>query len=99
MKRNRSPSMFFPYLALLGLACAAQRATIEGAVVVVGNEPFTSVAIQTTSGTVYRIAAPPALERRLRQVQGMKILAEYSRMDSTAEGIKIIITKFKMLER
>jgi len=99
MRWNGSRALFFPCLALLGLACATQRATIEGAVVVVGNEPFTSVAIQTSSGSIYRVAAPPDLERRLRGVQGMKILAEYSAMDSTAEGMKIIVTKFKMLER
>lgn len=88
---------FVPCVALLALACAAQRGAIEGSVVVVGNEPFTEVAIQTPGGGVYRVSAPPDLERRLRQVQGMKVLAEYSRIDSTAQGLKIVVTEFKTL--
>jgi hypothetical protein len=86
-----------PCLALIALACAAQGATVEGSVIVVGNEPFTSVAIQTADGMVYRVSASRDLERRLRQVQGRKIVAEYSQMDSTAEGVKIILTNFKAL--
>jgi hypothetical protein len=97
MRRNTLPVAFLPCLAVLALACAAQRATIEGSIIVVGNEPFTSVAIQTSKGAVYRVSAPPRLEQRLRQVQGMKILAEYSRIDSTAEGMRIVITKFQTL--
>jgi hypothetical protein len=92
------PVPLFPCLALLALACAAQRGAIEGSVVVVGNEPFTSVAIRTSEGTVYRVSASRALERRLRRAQGMKIIAEYTQIDSTVEGLKMVVTKFKTLE-
>jgi len=98
MRLGAHPVTVLPCLALLALACAAQRGAIEGSVVVVGNEPFTSVAIQTSEGTVYRVSASRGLERRLRQVQGMKIIAEYTQIDSTAEGLKIVVTKFKTLE-
>jgi hypothetical protein len=97
MRQTVHPAAFVPCIALLALACAAQGGAIEGSVVVVGNEPFTAVAIQTSEGGVYRVSAPPDLERRLRQVQGMKVRAEYSRIDSTAQGVKILVTEFKTL--
>ncbi len=66
-------------LALAMMSCCSVRQTQEdpgalvGIVVIIGNEPFTTPALQTADGSVRRLSCSKELERMLRSVQGKRV--------------------------
>ncbi len=62
-----------------------------GSIYVIGNEPFTSLAIEGPEGKMYRISASKKIEQRLRGLQGKKVEVEYSKLSLSAEGYTIIV--------
>lgn len=97
-------SIVFGILLLLGLlavSCASKQAvkakanTVSGIVQLVGNDPFTTVAIHGSDGKVYRIVAPKGIENRLRKLQGKRVVVEYSSMTTTVEGPVVSVTSFE----
>jgi hypothetical protein len=84
---------------LLGNGCSSHRetirGTIQGTVFVVGNEPFTTLAVEVSQGRVYRIATSADIQQRLLALQGKKVEVQYSRVDSTAEGITLHVEGFQ----
>ena len=86
-------------VALLVAGCASSKVAgsgkISGVVQVIGNEPFTSVAIQSADGKTYRISTTREIEQRLRLLQGQTIELQYSELSSSPEGVKIVVKEFK----
>ncbi|HED07066.1 MAG TPA: hypothetical protein ENI57_03005, partial [Ignavibacteria bacterium] len=62
---------------------------INGIAIVVGNEPFTHIAIQVDSNTVYLIKSNPKIEHMLLMNQGKKIIVKYNKIENV-EGNKVI---------
>ncbi|MBI3587542.1 MAG: hypothetical protein HY088_10465 [Ignavibacteriales bacterium] len=68
---------------------------ITGIIQVIGNEPFTTVAIQRADGTMYRISASREIEQRLRAMQGKTMELRYSELSSSPEGLRIVVKELK----
>jgi uncharacterized protein YcfL len=71
------------------------RGTVQGTVFVVGNEPFTALAVEVSQGKMYRIASSAEIRQHLIALQGKKVEVEYSRIDTTAEGITVQVERFQ----
>jgi uncharacterized protein YcfL len=71
------------------------RGTIQGTVFVVGNEPFTALAVEVSQGKMYRIATSADIRQHLLALQGKKVEVQYSRIDTLAEGITLQLEKFQ----
>jgi uncharacterized protein YcfL len=84
---------------LLASGCSSHKATIrgtiQGTVFVVGNEPFTTLAVEVSQGKMYRIATSADIRQRLLTLQGKKVEVQYSRVDTTAEGITLHVERFQ----
>jgi uncharacterized protein YcfL len=74
---------------------ATIRGTIQGTIFVVGNEPFTTLAVEVSQGKMYRIATSADIRERLLALQGKKVEVQYSRIDTTAEGITLQAERFQ----
>jgi hypothetical protein len=68
---------------------------MEGTVYSLGNEPFTKLAIQSSDGTMYFVQCTKEVERALNALQGKKVELVYEKIDSTPEGLKLIITNIQ----
>jgi hypothetical protein len=86
-------------VAIVGLTCAgekeATKGTIQGTIFVIGNEPFTSLAVEVSEGRMYRLSTSTETRQRLLALQGRKVIVEYSKIDTTAEGITLSVDRFK----
>ena len=98
-----SPRTIPLYLILLivpflGAQCTSQRetlkGTIKGTIYVIGNEPFTSLAVQPSDGKMYRISTTKDIHARLLKLQGKIVELEYSKVDTTKEGITFSVKQF-----
>jgi hypothetical protein len=82
-------------LALLVMSCCAGRQTQEdrgsavGTVVIIGNEPFTSPALQMADGTIHRLVCSKELEQTLRGVQGKRVRVAVGKADAPAKELHI----------
>jgi hypothetical protein len=90
--------MILPAL-LLPNGCSSHkettRGTIQGTVFVVGNEPFTTLAVEVSQGKMYRIASSADIRQHLLALQGKKVELQYSSVDTTAEGIMLQVERFQ----
>ena len=85
-------------LVYLLLACASG-GTLSGTVYVIGNEPFTSVAVEAPNGTMYRIVTSKELEKRLRTLQGKKVELEYTKLVRAADGPTMTVSVVKEVQQ
>lgn len=79
--------------ALLG-GCSSS-GKIVGTIYVIGNEPFTQVAVEDSAGIIYRIETTKELERQLRGLQGRKVELSYSKLTTTEIGKTIAVGSIK----
>ncbi len=69
---------------------------VTGRIYVMGNEPFTRVAIQTDDGRVFALSGEHAGE--LRRLQGKRVLVE-GQPGAEAPGVKEIeVAKYKVVD-
>ncbi len=66
---------------------------IKGRVVVIGNEPFTSVAVEALDGTVYRLEAEAAVLQKLRSIQG-KVIQVVGRLRTEPQGPSVVVESY-----
>lgn len=78
-------------LALAGFAACSSSGKIVGTIYVIGNEPFTQVAVEDSTGTLYQIETTKELERQLRALQGRTVELRYSKLTTTATGRTIVV--------
>ena len=74
--------------------CGGQTARDEtpsfmGTVVIIGNEPFTSPALQTADGVIYRLSCAKDMEVQLRGVQGKRVRLDVNRLDASARELHV----------
>lgn len=90
-----SMTVLFPALVLAGLyGCGHSRdsealerqGTLKGVVYVVGNEPFTHLAVQDSAGRMHRITGPKAVEDLLYQRQGKTVEVTVVGTEQESEG-------------
>lgn len=74
----------------LFMSCASPK-TIVGTIYVIGNEPFTQLAVEDSTGTVYRIETTKELEMQLRRMQGRIVELSYSKLTTTEVGKTIAV--------
>ncbi len=90
-------------VVLVGVRCAGEKEAIKGTVMgtiyVIGNEPFTSLAVQDSTGKMYRISTMKDVRERLLARQGKIVVLEYSRVDTTREGLTLSVKKFTEITR
>ncbi len=69
---------------------------IAGEIMVVGNEPFTRLAVRTRAGEVYLISCDDKMEQTLLSHQGKIAEVAYNEIDEKRSGkeIKVISVKF-----
>jgi len=86
--------------ALLGVSCAGEKeaikGTVKGTIYVIGNEPFTSLAVES-EGKMYRISASKEIQSTLLKLQGKVIEVGYTRIDSVLGGITLTVTSFRQI--
>jgi hypothetical protein len=86
-------------VVLVGVNCAGEKetvkGTIQGTIYVVGNEPFTSLAVEDSQGKMLRLSVSKEVRQQLLGLQGRKVEVRYSKIDTTADGITLSVDKFR----
>ncbi len=62
---------------------------VTGRVVIIGNEPFTSPAVQLPDGGILRVVCAKEMEAQLRAVQGKRVRLDVSRVDTAAKEVHV----------
>jgi hypothetical protein len=86
-------------VALFCAACTGERKTtkgmITGTIYVIGNEPFTTLAIENSQGKMCRLATSAEIRQRLLALQGRRVELKYSTIDTTAEGVMLTVDTYQ----
>jgi hypothetical protein len=102
----RLRGVFFSFI-LVFIACATlpigsaqmekKSFGVSGRIYVMGNEPFTRVAIQADDGRVFALSGKNAGE--LRALQGRRLSVEGALMEKNAAGVEEIeVVTYKIIE-
>jgi len=70
---------------------------VEGTICKVGNEPFTNMAVQIDTHTIYPITADEDILKELESRQGYKVKILYSKIDSSGETKRIILKAYEII--
>lgn len=94
------------FLIMMGLfimigivGCSSGKQYMEGTICKVGNEPFTNMAIQVDSYTIYPITADTDILKELESKQGYKVKIFYSKIDSSGETKRIILKAYEIIKQ
>ena len=71
---------------------------VQGKIVLIGNEPFTQLAIQDEDGYVFQLICPKRLEQKLLQNQGDHIRVYYSQIVQTEQYARITVERYELVE-
>lgn len=82
-------------MVIVAFAACSSSGKIVGTIYVIGNEPFTQVAVEDSTGAVYRIETTDEIERQLRRMQGRKVELQYSKLTTTEIGKTIAVQSMK----
>ncbi|HEX2960172.1 MAG TPA: hypothetical protein VHO43_00175 [Ignavibacteriales bacterium] len=95
---------FIIVLLLLFSSCSSSKdsaagevKTIKGRVFVVGNSPFTHMALQTDSTTVYLLDCSKDIQKQLSEHQGNFAEVSYSGTVETPDGKALKVTGASLL--
>ncbi|MDI6766243.1 MAG: hypothetical protein QME52_05410 [Bacteroidota bacterium] len=89
---------------ILFIYCCSSKKTsdtvhlIIGTIQVIGNEPFTKLAIETEDGTVYFLKAEDDIEERLLKYQGQFVKILYKEIEELAEGKSILVEHAELIK-
>lgn len=78
-------------------SCGAKENFFHGKVVIVGNEPFTAVALKNEKGEIIVLKCDPDTEKLLRSSQGKIFVVEYDNVVKTPNGEAAIVNKAEEL--
>ncbi len=74
-----------------------QEVELTGVIYVMGNEPFTQVAIKLDDGQVYALLGEH--DRKLRALQGKRVLVQGKPSEEKPRGAKaIVVTSFRVIQ-
>jgi hypothetical protein len=86
-------------------ACGTQRdlphevRSVVGILYVTGNEPFTSLSLQTDGGRMLRIREDTtAVYRELRRLQGQKLRVQFRSSDATSDTSSISVERYDLVK-
>lgn len=69
---------------------------VMGTIMVVGNEPFTKLAIQFKPDSAYILKCDSTLRNKLIKNQGRVVKVYYNKIESTNDGEKISVVKAEL---
>ena len=72
---------------------------IKGTIIVVGNHPFESLAVEQENGTIIRLDAGEEIERQLFACQGKRVSLICSGVVRSEGFLKSFVKKFKLLSQ
>ncbi len=93
-------------LAMAGLVawtCASsddtvgQAKTVVGKIQVIGNEPFTSLALETPAGTMYVLHCDADLQKMLLQRQGQSVKIHFKEFEKVPSGQALRVLSAELL--
>jgi hypothetical protein len=88
--------MLFTIL-LVFMSCGSTTQCVKGTICMVGNEPFTNLAVQVDSVTLYSLVLDEGMKNELIKNQGRTAEINFSAID-TLHGVKSIkVKKYKLL--
>ncbi len=67
--------------------------TATGRVYVIGNEPFTKVALEVSAGTMYVLECAPDMEAMLRRKQGRMVKIHFTKTGRVPEGLSVKVVR------
>ena len=70
---------------------------MAGTVRVIGNAPFTSLAIETREGRMLALRCTEPDERRLRDLQGTEVEITYRCVEPTPQGDALRVLDYRLL--
>ncbi len=92
---------FFPLILIFFIIqCSSNKSistgetTISGQIIVIGNEPFTKLAVQVADTIVYEIKGDTTLYRQLWNLQNRNITLT-GKLNKTPIGNNIVISSYK----
>lgn len=80
------------------MGCSTGKESLQGTICKIGNEPFTSLAIQVDSVTVYKLIANDEVMKELGNNQGRTVKINYCGIDSTELPKKIKVKKHEIIK-
>jgi len=81
------------------VGCSSSKQYVEGTICKVGNEPFTNMAVQIDTYTIYPITADGNILKELESQQGYKVKIFYSKIDSSGETKRIILKAYEIINQ
>jgi hypothetical protein len=97
-------SRLLPLLfSFTALSCAGAPDTLEtpatyvGTVVVIGNEPFTKLALQTAEGKILQLSCDGDAEKLLRGSQGKLVRLHVDKQEQVARETQLHVKKAEVL--
>ena len=97
MKHHGFFSLLLVVISVCGCAGSKQsmpdRGTITGRIFVIGNEPFTKLAVETPEGILHPLKCDKATELELRKNQGHMVRIEYDGIEQAPEGRTLQVHK------
>jgi hypothetical protein len=91
--------ILFLISAMIVMGCSSGKESLQGTICRIGNEPFTSLAIQIDSVTVYKLVADDNTIKDLDKNQGRLVKINYCEIDSTELPKKIKVKKHEILNK
>lgn len=91
--------VLFSAMGVLISGCSGSKGTISenetmtGTIKVVGNEPFTRLALQTSEGKTYILECQKEARALLLQHQGYQVTIEYNNVRHTFDGTTVHVTQ------
>lgn len=90
-------------ITLLCLSCCTGAKSIlevkyiVGEVVVVGNEPFTKLAVQTSPSTIVKLDCDDKTRDLLLQIQGKKVKIYYEKEEDAKDNGVVFVKKYEII--
>lgn len=90
-------------LLILFISCCSSKKTstvvqtVIGTIQVIGNEPFTQLALETEDGTVYLLKAEGDIIEELFKHQGQFVKIQYKGIEELPEGKSILVEHVEIL--
>ena len=76
-----------------------KQGTLAGEIVIVGNEPFTSVALKNEEGKIFVLQCNSDTEKYLRSKQGSSFIIEYDGKVNTPNGEAVVVKNAQPSEK
>jgi hypothetical protein len=88
--------LFFLMLGLEACSCgcgSTNEKVVKGYIAIVGNEPFTKLAIQSDDTKTYILECSKELEKELWQKQGIRYYVQYSELRKEGDRTILVVEK------